>query len=82
VLRLETQNGLATQLITTKLMGLPNSYLEHYVDRVRAVTAEQIQAAAKKYMAPDQAAIVVVGDASKIEKTLEKFGKVTVTKSN
>lgn len=82
VLRLETQNGLATQLITTKLMGLPNSYLERYVERVRAVTPEQIQAAAKKYMAPDQAAIVVVGDAAKIGKSLEKFGKVTVTKAN
>ncbi|HZT32945.1 MAG TPA: pitrilysin family protein [Bryobacteraceae bacterium] len=82
VLRLETQNGLATQLITAKLMGLPNSYLERYVESVRAVTPAQIQQVAKKYMAPEKAAIVVVGDASKISKPLEKFGTLTVSKAN
>ena len=34
---------------------------------MRSVEPDQIQAAAKKYIAPDQAAIVVVGDASKSE---------------
>ena len=82
LLRLETQAGLATQLITNKLMGLPNEFLERYTERVRSVTPEQIQAAAKKYMAPEKQAIVVVGDASKIGKSLEKFGAVTVTKAN
>lgn len=81
LLHLETQDGLASQLITLKLMGLPNSYLEQYNARVRAVTAQQIQEVARKYMAPDQAAVVVVGDASKIAKPLEKFGSFTVTKA-
>ena len=80
-MRLETQNGLATQLITLKLMGLPNSYLEQYTARVRAVTPERIQEVASKYMAPDKAAVVVVGDASKIGKPLEKFGSFNVTKA-
>jgi zinc protease len=61
-------------------LGLPNTYLEKFTDRVRAVEPDQIQAAAKKYMAPESSVIVVVGDASKIGKTLEKFGRVTVTK--
>lgn len=81
VMRLETQSGLATQLITLKLMGLPNSYLEQYTARVKAVTPEQIQQAAARYMNPQTASMVVVGDASKIVTPLEKFGKVAVTKA-
>ncbi|HWQ56463.1 MAG TPA: pitrilysin family protein [Bryobacteraceae bacterium] len=81
LLRLESQDGLAQQLITTKLMGLPNSFLEQYTARVRAVQPEQIQNVAGRYLNPENAAVVVVGDASKIAKPLEKFGKVEVTKA-
>jgi zinc protease len=80
LLHLETQNELADQFVMMRNLGLPNTYLERFTDRVRAVEPDQIQAAAKKYMSPDSSAIVVVGDASKIGKTLEKFGRVTVTK--
>jgi predicted Zn-dependent peptidase len=67
-------------LTTVKALGLPDSYLETYVTRVRSVEPQQIQAAARKYMAPGEAAIVVVGDAAKIGETLKKFGTVTVAK--
>jgi zinc protease len=78
VIRLETQDGLASQLAATKLMGLPLDYLEKYTARVRAVTPDQIRAAASKYILPEKASMVVVGDASKISRQLEAFGKVTV----
>jgi zinc protease len=81
VMGLETQGGLATQLVNMKLLGLPDNYLETFTARVRAVEPSQIQSAAAKYLAPDAASIVVVGDASRIGKTLEKFGKVTVQKA-
>jgi hypothetical protein len=47
---------------------------------VRSVEPAQIQAAARKYIAPAENAIVVVGDASKIGDVLKKFGSVTVAK--
>jgi len=81
LLRLETQEGLASQLNGMKTLGLPENYLETYVTRVRSVEPDQIQAAAKKYMASGQAAIVVVGDASKIGDALKKFGEVSVVKA-
>jgi predicted Zn-dependent peptidase len=81
LLRLETQEGVANQLNAMKTMGLPNAYLETYVTRVRSVEPEQILAAARKYMTPADAAIVVVGDAAKIGDALKKFGDVTVTKA-
>ena len=81
LLRLETQAGLASQLSTMKALGLPNDYLETYTTRVRSVEPDQILVVAKKYMSPDGAAIVVVGDASKIGDALKKFGEVTVEKA-
>ena len=82
LLGLETQEGVINQLSNMKTLGLPNNYLETYVTRVRSVEPQQIQAVAKKYIVPDQASIVVVGDASKIGEILKKFGTVTVTKPN
>jgi hypothetical protein len=43
------------------------------------VEPDQIETAAKTIIAPDQSAIVVVGDAKQIGPALEKFGKVEVT---
>lgn len=80
LLRLETQDGLANQLNAMKTLGLPENYLETYVTRVRSVEAEQILAAAKKYMATGEATIVIVGDAAKIGDAVKKFGDVTVVK--
>jgi zinc protease len=80
LVRLETQDGLASQLNTMKTLGLPNNYLETYVTRVRSVEPDGLLAAAKKYLAPGDDAIVVVGDASKIADALKKFGNVTVAK--
>jgi len=82
LLRLETQDGVANQLNAMNTLGLPKDYLETYTTRVRSVEPDQILAVAKKYMAPGQAAIVVVGDAAKIGEALKQFGEVTVTKAN
>lgn len=82
LLRLETQDGVATQLNSIKTLGLPNDYLETYTTRVRSVEPDQIESAAKKYLAPDQTAIVVVGDATKIGDAVKKLGDVTITKAN
>lgn len=82
VIRLETQDGLASQLVATKLLGLPLDYLEKYTARVRAVDAAGIRAAAAKYISPDAASLVAVGDASQISKQLETFGQVSIVKAD
>jgi zinc protease len=81
VMRLETQDGVASQLISIKLLGLPLEYLENFTASIRAVTHEQIRAAAGKYIDPERASVVVVGDASRILKQLETFGTVAVEKA-
>jgi zinc protease len=80
LLGMEPQRGLADQLVKIKVMNLPKNYLETYTTKINSVEPDQIESAAKKYMATGNDTIVVVGDASAIEKPLEKFGTVRVVK--
>jgi predicted Zn-dependent peptidase len=80
LLSMEPQRGLADRLVQMKVMNQPKNYLETYTTKINSVEPDQIESAAKKYMATDNDAIVVVGDAAAIEKPLEKFGTVRVVK--
>jgi zinc protease len=82
LLGLEPQRGLADRLVQMKVMNLPKNYLETYTTKINSVEPDQIQKTAKKYLAPENDAIVVVGDAAAIQKSLEKFGTVEVVKPN
>ena len=57
---------------------MPEDYWDTYPAQISAVTAEDVQRVAKKYLNLDNIQIVAVGDASKIKAVLEKYGKVTV----
>jgi zinc protease len=63
-IRLETLDGLIDQLVQIRMFKLPSNYLQTYRERVQAVTREDVQRAAQKYVTPDRAAIVIVGDAA------------------
>ena len=65
-IRIETQEGLVDQLVQINMMGLQRDYLHVYRDRVNAVTIGDIRRVAQQYVTPDQAAIVVVGDADAV----------------
>ncbi len=60
---IETTAGLAGQISTLALYGLPPERLGTYVSDVSAVTPEQARAAAARYFDPARADLVVVGDA-------------------
>ncbi len=72
-IRLETQEGLSDQLVQNRMLNLPNDYLETYRDRIQAVTIEDIQRVAKKYVKPDEAAVIVVGDGALIMEQIRPY---------
>jgi zinc protease len=74
-IRLETQEGLIDQLVQIKMYGLPEEYLELYRNRVQAVTIEQIQDVAQRYVKPDEAALVVVGDGSQLNEQIKPYAE-------
>ena len=52
--------------------------LTQYRERVLAVTAEDVQRVAREYVRPEQAVIVVVGDARDLLPRLEPIAPVTI----
>lgn len=77
-LSLESPTQLLNYAVTQKIYGFPNDYWDTYPERIMAVTADDVQRMARKYLNPDAVQIVAVGEASKIKEVLEKFGPVEV----
>ena len=71
-----TRSALVNQLAFIDLHGLPDDYLTRFVERVYAVTPEQVSAAAREFIRPDQMTLVVVGDLTKIRAQLEAVPQV------
>lgn len=63
----ETTQSLAGSLAQLFVFNLPADYYETFTDRVRAVSAADVQRVAAKYIQPDKFAVVVVGDLKTIE---------------
>ena len=78
VLRNSNPGGIAQSLAFLDLHGLDRSYLEDYVERVYAVTPEDVQQTARDLIRGGDAAIVVVGDRAVVEDQLAAFGDVEV----
>jgi zinc protease len=72
-LRLETQEGLVDQLVQIKMFGLPEDYLERYRNQIQAVTIPQVQQVAIKYVRPDEAAIVIIGDGAQLADQVKPY---------
>lgn len=66
VLRNSSRVGLVNQLNFVDLHGLGDQYLPTYVQKVNAVTPQQVEQMAQKYIDPAKLTVVVVGDTSKI----------------
>ena len=74
-IRLETQEGLTDQLVQIKMLNLPNDYLDTYRDRIQAVTVQDIQRVAEKYVKPDEAALIVVGDGAQVMEQMKPYSE-------
>jgi len=77
-LSLERPDQLLDYAITVKIYGLSADYWDTYPAKITAVTAEQVQRVARKYIVPDDLQIVAVGDAVKLKPVLDKYGDVQV----
>ena len=71
-----TQDGLLGQLSTMYLDRLPDDYLETYREKIRALTADDVLAAARRHFDSANAQIVLVGDRAQIADQAALFGPV------
>ena len=79
-LGLQTTDGVSGKLSTIATYGLPDDYYQHYRERLLAVTADDVLAAARARLWPDRAAVVISCDAEKVRPELEalELGPVVV----
>ena len=75
-LRLENPSNVLARWMEQREFGLPEDYWDTYTERVAAVTAEEVQRVASKYVPYDSVQIIAVGDAAKIGDLVKKFGPV------
>ncbi len=80
-----TASAVAGTFAADEFTGRDPKFWETYRDRVKAVTVEEVQRAARKYLNPDQLVIVVVGNVEDIlkgnpEKPQYSFQKISAGK--
>lgn len=77
-LSLEQPQTLLQNIVTQKLYNLPADYWDTYPQKVSAISVDDVQRVAQKYIDMDHLQVVAVGDASKAREVLAKYGKVEV----
>lgn len=58
----ETVGAMSNQLSNLVVYGLPDTYFNDYIGKVNAVTIDDVNRVANKYLDPSRMAIVIVGD--------------------
>jgi zinc protease len=74
-----SRQGIIGRLRFADLQGLPDTYLTDYVKRIMAVTPEQVRNVSRRYLRPEQMAIVVVGDKKTVAGQVSAYRKEPAT---
>jgi predicted Zn-dependent peptidase len=70
----ETTQQVARSVAQLALYGLPDSYFEEFIPKVKGVTADDVVRAAQRYVDPNRASTLIVGDHSVIAESLASLG--------
>lgn len=77
-LQLESPQALLQNIITQKLYGLPADYWDIYPQKIAAITQDDAQRVARKYLDLDHLQVVAVGDGKQLLDALRKYGSVAM----
>ena len=72
---LENPSTIAGFALNIEKYKLPKDYYATYLEKLSKVTVADVQEMAKKYLKPENANIIAVGNADKLQKTMAKFSK-------
>lgn len=73
VLALERPSTIARYAVNTKINELPEDFYATYLEKINAVTIEDVQRVANIYFTADNARFIVVGKGSEVVANLEKL---------
>jgi hypothetical protein len=77
-LTIETPAQIAGQVASSRLLGQAKDHVQTWRQKLAAVTAADVQRVARAHYHPENAVIVISGDANVLKPKLEKFGKITI----
>ncbi len=72
VLALERPETIARYALNIETEGLPKDFYKNYLERINAITIEDVQKASQKYFNSSNTRIVVTGKGSEVLENLEK----------
>lgn len=75
---LQSPEALASRLTDIELYGYPADYLETYIQKIRAVTLEDVQKVVQKYFLLDDLLMVFVAPGKETAPEVQKYGPVSV----
>ena len=70
----QSASDIASRLLDMELYGLPEDYFDRYRENIGAITKDDIARVAQKYVDPDRALIVIVGNAGQVREPLGQLG--------
>jgi zinc protease len=70
----ETIGQISGQLSNLVVYDLPDSYFNDFIQKINAVTIDDVNRVANKYLDPSKMSIVIVGDRKAIEDKLKTLG--------
>lgn len=75
---LEQPSTVAQFALNIARYNLPKDYYETYLQKLNALTVDEINATAKRLIEPDKFIITTVGNGAEIQEKLAQFGEVTL----
>jgi len=76
----QSPDSAVTSRAQMEFYHYPVNYLEDYRKKINAITSADILRVAKKHLHPEAMHMVVIGDASRFDQPLSRFGKVIALK--
>jgi len=78
IMNVQKPNTIANFALNKELHNLPKDFYQTYIEKINAVTVDDVQDAAIKYFKGDKARIIISGKAIDVLKNLEKNEEYTV----
>jgi zinc protease len=70
----QSASDIASRLLDMELYSLPEDYFDRYRENIAAVSRDDVARVANKYVDPDRALIVIVGNAAQVREPLGALG--------
>jgi predicted Zn-dependent peptidase len=74
VFRFDKPQDTINEVVRLEYYGYPEDYLDKFIERIQAVTKEDVQRAAKAYLHPEQTIILIVGNPKQFGEAPKELG--------